>query len=956
MHPAVKPFNLAALWLGIVVGMNHWRIQNRILLLALLPSILVTIGLGAFFTYERWQDLDTLLDDRALSMAKHIAPTTEYGVMTGNQGILQNIANNMLEERDMRSISIYSQNMDVLAHAGPRMSSTKPVDHELQKDQFFISHSSQGVRIRAPIYAQNIVITDEITDSFYTQPKAPTKLLGWVDIELSNQNTRLAQYQHIISALFIIGAAGILTILLALRASRMLTTPIEQIILAVKEIENGKLDTRIHLKKGGELGQLASGVNAMASALQRINTEYQYSLEQATRDLHETLDEMEIRNRELQIGQKEAIEANRMKSEFLANVSHEIRTPLNGIIGFSELMARTQVNERQNDYLQTIRKSSTDLLKILNDILDLSKIDAGKLIFEMIDMNLRSVVDEVLNVLAPDASNKGIELNCLIYDDVPVHLRNDALRIKQVLTNLVSNAIKFTERGSVTLRVSLINKTNNHASLNFEIKDTGIGMTPEQIGKIFVPFSQADNSTTRLFGGTGLGLIISRALVEAMNGEIQVQSQPGQGSTFSFYMDSEVQETKDAEFKALNLNKLCFLDVNATSRLNTSILLGKWSVNTDSYEDIARLVEDVDTGVHEPWQAAILALGLKAPQAPEITELMIKMTQLNIPLIVLTNLIHTNFIDAFKQLGANCVFAQPYLHTKLYECLEKVVLEPTDAQPLLIEPVTRTQQLPHILAVDDNPANLKLITTLIRELQIPVHAAASGQEAIDIVQQQAIDLILMDIQMPGMNGMEATQRIRKLRGGENIPILALTAHAMADEKDALLKAGMNEYKTKPITLEQLIGSIEKWTGYLASPLVVEPPKPSFNIAAAHDLTIFSTPQALKNSNHNVQLAIDMFQMLLEPLGSEAEQIMQAWEDENFEKLLDVVHKMHGATRYCGVPKLQESLGSLETALKNSQSNLLPELVRVALEQINHLQHWASSNDWRLLLQQGKGEN
>lgn len=933
--------------------MNHWTIQNRILFLALLPGVLVTLVLGIFFMSERAQDLNSLLEERALAMAKQLAPTSEYGVMTGSTGILQNIANHMLDEKDVRAVSIYNPDMQTMAHAGPKMQTERMGKQRLLNNQLLLQHTSDSIRVRAPVYAQNLIIENDL-DNFLIRPVEPQKLLGWVELELSRSNTRLQHYEHLVSSFTVILLALLTCSIVALRMSRQVSMPMKHIARAMKDLEDGKLDTRVHIQSGGEFRQLASGINAMASALQRANTEHQHNLEQTTRDLQETLDELEIRNRELAIGRKEALEASRMKSEFLANVSHEIRTPLNGIIGFSELLARTQVNDRQADYLTTIRNSSSDLLKIINDILDLSKIDAGKLIIEHTDFNLRDVLEDVLTVLAPNASHKRLELNYLIYSEVPLHLQGDPLRLKQVLTNLINNAIKFTERGSVSVRVSVISQNNNRASIRFEIQDTGIGMTDTQLEKIFTAFAQADASTARKYGGTGLGLIISRALVEAMQGEITVSSQPGRGSAFSFHIEAGLQHNPSDDLPRLSGFRVALLEPALINRMNISGLLSQWGVEHDDFDDHQQLLEVLEQQPDQPWQIALLATRRLAPDNQQLSQLFQCLQQHGIQVVALTDNVNSDALEALKQQGADYSLSQPFTRRHLYRILCQAANMPVPdnnrhyAGQGSITP-------PRILAVDDNSANLKLVVTLLQELQLPVLSAASGQEAIDIVQQQSVDMILMDIQMPHMNGLEATSHIRTLPERGNMPIVALTAHAMADEKEALLKAGMNDYQTKPISQEQLVSCIERWTGFRCEIKPTPVPEP-LQTAPAHCQWIFDTTTALRHANHKAALAIDMFHMLLDSLALDMPAIMDAWEEEDMEQLLERVHRVHGATRYCGVPCLRNTLEKLETALKAGQSTQLPDLMRQLVEDSANLQHWAHSNDWETLLLEGISVN
>ncbi|MDK2777651.1 MAG: response regulator [Pseudomonadota bacterium] len=928
--------------------MKNWTIQSRILFLALLPGVIISLILGGFFMSQHSRNLDDLLEQRALAMAKQLAPTCEYGVMTGNTGILQNIANNMLEERDVRSVSIYNQDVQPLAHAGPKMLTERIGSSELSENQLQLLRTADSVRVRAPVFAQNLVIPDQLSEQFYAEETQDIKLLGWAELELSKANTRLARYQHIVSSSAVIISVLLVCTFIALRASRQISEPVSHIVEAVKELEDGKLDTRIHVSGRGEFQQLATGINAMASALQRANREHQQNIEQTTQDLQETLDELEVRNRELAIGRKQALEASQMKSEFLANVSHEIRTPLNGIIGFSDLLARTRVNEQQSDYLSTIKKSSADLLNIINDILDLSKIDAGKLIIEHTNFNLRDVLEDVFTMLAPEAYGKGLDLAHLIYSDVPLNISSDPLRLKQVLTNLINNAIKFTERGSVSVRVSLINKDDQQASIMFEIQDSGIGMNESQINKIFTAFAQADASTTRQFGGTGLGLIISRALVEAMNGEIRVSSHEGRGSTFTFHIQVDLADA-DSSPPALPEYSVLLLEPSLLNRMNIGALLTQWQTSHQDFENRHQLLDYLSDNSPRP-DAVVVAVNRHQLNDAGHIALMNQLQALDIPVLALVDSVSHEHLDQLRLQGAAFSLTQPFSHRKFYQLLRQLLTHETleqDSRQLRQPPPD--QPPPGVLAVDDNDANLKLVVTLLQELGVKVYAAHSGREAIEAVQQHATDMVLMDIQMPGMNGLEATQAIRALPGCETLPVVALTAHAMADEKEALLKAGMNDYQTKPISQEQLADCIQRWTGFI-SQVPLQPRTTHRESTYSGDCDcIFDPLTALRHANRKLDLAEDMFTMLLDSLHHDMQRILQAWEEEDMELLLEKVHRVHGASRYCGVPCLRNTLEKFETALKSSSSAELPELMRRLTEDAAALQHWAHENDWRRIL-------
>lgn len=935
--------------------------------MALLPGIIVSLTLGLFFIHDRNQDLDDLLDRRAMAMAKQLAPTCEYGVITGNRGILQNIANNMLEERDVRSVSIYNQDVDILAHSGPKMMTERIGSAELQHNQLQLLRTPGSVRVRAPIFAENLNITEQLSEQFYAQQPQQLQLLGWAEVELSTTNTQLQQYQHLANSLLIILLVLIVCSLLAFRISKQLSRPINTLAAGVGRLAEGHYDHRIQVEPGSEFEQMASGVNSLASAVEYAERDHQQNIEQTMQDFQETLDEMEVRNSELQLGRKQAMEASQMKSQFLANVSHEIRTPLNGIIGFTDLLARTQVNTLQADYLDTIHNASQDLLNIINDILDLSKIDADKLIMDHSAFNLRDTLDQVLTVLAPQAYHKQLDLYHQIASDVPLQVVGDPLRLKQIITNLVNNAVKFTNHGSVKVSVSLINRSAKRASLQFEVRDTGIGLSQEQVSRIFNAFSQADTSTTRQYGGTGLGLIISKALVQAMHGDIKVESAPGQGATFTFHIDIDIdQDTQannpnapllniaGADTTALKPAQIAVLESNDLNRQMISSLLDDWQLDYHLAEDEQDLLNQVaqESGL----SAVVISIDRTRIHQPQLKHFLQQLAVIHIPVITLVNSVNHEHLEWLADCGACATLSHPVNEQKLGDALRKLLLPDQSDEPENDKPASNTPQreAPCVLAVDDNEANLKLVSALLQELGVQVCSATSGQEAIDCVTDTHVEMVLMDIQMHNMTGLEASQHIRTLPGKAHLPIVALTAHALADEKEVLLNSGMDDYQTKPISLEQLADCIERWTGYKAdiqttkNTVIDDAPT---EVTPEQELALFDATEGLKHANFNLDLASDMFSMLLNSLQRDSDAALEAWELEDFDLLLEKVHKIHGACRYCGVPLLRQTVNDFETELKAGGRRQLPEHMRNFMVQVQALQQWAEDHNWKELLQQ-----
>lgn len=501
--------------------LDRLGIRSRVLLLALLPAGLMALVL----TWLQQNDLRTQLLQRGKMIAEQLAPLAAPAMARLAPAQLERIAAQTLEQADVRAVAFLAPDRTRLAHAGPSMLNLPPSGGT--GTQLLQRSGNDATRYLMPVFGHH---RDLATDAV---PAEAERLLGWVEIELSHDGTLLRGYRNLFTSLLLILACLALSGLLALRMSRTINDPIERIKHAVNQLKDGHLEERLPTMGSHELDELAHGINRMAETLQNAHEELQHSIDQATEDVRQNLETIEIQNIELDMARKEALEASRIKSEFLANMSHEIRTPLNGILGFTHLLQKkSEMTPRQLDYLNTIEKSADNLLGIINEILDFSKIEAGKLVLDSIPFNLRDLIQDTLTILAPAAHAKQLELLSLIYRDTPASLVGDPLRLKQILTNLVSNAIKFTREGTIVVRAMLEDEHEDCAQLRISVQDTGIGLSPQDVRTLFQAFSQADNSLARQPGGTGLGLVISKRLIEQMGGEIGVDSTPGEGSQF----------------------------------------------------------------------------------------------------------------------------------------------------------------------------------------------------------------------------------------------------------------------------------------------------------------------------------------------------------------------------------------------------------------------------------------
>jgi len=561
----------------------------------------------------------------------------------------------------------------------------------------------------------------------------------------------------------------------------------------------------------------------------------------AQEELRRSAERLRHNNRQLDQALQDAQEAARVKASFLATVSHELRTPMNGVIGMTDLLMDTEPSEEQRSYIETIRQCGEALLNLINDILEYGKIEAGKFELECIDFNLRTTVEAVLGQFAERAQTKGLEITGLVHAAVPTGLRGDPARLRQILTNFVGNAIKFTDQGDVTVQAFLEKDLADTVVVRFEVTDSGIGIPPDVQTRLFQPFTQADSSTSRKYGGTGLGLAISKQLAEQMGGCVGIASQPGHGSTFwctAHFLKQTAPPLAIVSSAELTGRRVLIVDDNESNRMILHHLVTGWGMVDDQARDaasaIALIEQQAENGLS--YDVAIVDMLMPGKDGLQLAkELKVHPVGSLIRLVILTSLIQRGHRELARQAGFVAYLTKPVRHDQLSNCLRTVLGLPglvsegtppgsTAPAPTLITRHTLVDitSAPRILVAEDNLINQKLTVRMLEKLGYRSDVAGNGQEAVAALGRGSYAAILMDCQMPLLDGFEATRLIRRREaanleaapnnavGTRHIPIIALTANAMQGDRERCLADGMDDYLTKPLRKEALKGALDRW--------------------------------------------------------------------------------------------------------------------------------------------------
>ena len=911
--------------------MKKIGVKYQILLIALVPALLV----NTFLTYSHFRNnVDhayDLLQSNNRIFAQQLASASELNMLSGHYEPIQHLLNKTIDTNAIILASAYNENGKAIA-----TSVSKEYDSKNTNSYFYY---------RLPIISQTLQETRSLDlDQSY---KYEGKVIGWVHLNMSHRQFEIIKaniWNDSISLFFVILC---ILLMLSFVIGSEVTRPIFKLLEHIKKVEKGQLGEVIISFEKSEIGELQKGFNQMTESLLANRNELNEKIQFATKQLSEAIGDLESKNSELKLAKDEAQNANEIKSIFLTNMSHEIRTPINGIKGFINLISQSDLNPTQKRYADIILKSTNDLTDIISEILDFSKMESGKL--QIVDGNfdLYEAIQQTRDILFINVLSKNIDLVLIIYSDTPQFVCGDKLRLKQVLLNLIGNAIKFTDEGEVVIRVAVEQQTESDVNILITIEDTGIGISEDDQKNLFEAFRQVETASNRRFKGTGLGLVISRNLVGLMAGEISMQSKIGVGTKFSvhlpFLLTSMPKDIKEIPLD----NKIALILSSRKTCLQEIIsLFDRAEIATES-------------------------MFLSGSDSAESINSKIQKFLRHIDFLVI-DLRHFNF--DLKQMLKNISMYQTRIIVMHYDqtmvkTLWNLNLEfisaTTNSQNLqkslsspLVNISTKISSIPSlpsssktVLLVDDNQINLKLASELIGLWGHQVYEAESALEAMALYKKESFDLIVLDIQMPEIDGVELLKMMRIENKQDQTPTVALTANILDNEEQRLLTLGFDYYLSKPI-------DEEKFRRILDSSSFTNTDFTKLEKVTVTDQSIvvpsssFDFKQSLKLSQNNKVILCKILEILIRDIPNLQLQLKSAAFQNDKERLSAILHKLHGTTCYISLPKLKKLVTSLQQLITTFSNRQLQNTTLKIHDELFNIQNETQ----QLLIEMEKEEN
>lgn len=869
-------------------------LNRQIMIVTLVPLVLLSIILTIYFIWIQTSDSKKMLVIQGSTIAKLLSAESNSALANQDLSRLRAISKASLEFSDVADIIFLDSRYQVLQrNAG--------FDLDLKLTAPSVYHSTKYWYFVQPVSSSKPLT------SLYAPPSqtlSSTEVIGWVVVLLSEEQSKLRNQNIILSVIAVIAAILLFAFGFAKGLAKQIMIPINEITSVVEAFQKGNFDARARESHAGKLHTLANGINRMALRIKVSNTDMETRVDSATRRLQSAMHHLEQQNETLETTREKAIEANQAKDQFLARMSHELRTPLTSVLGFSKILQETSITEEQVEPIRIINHTSQLLLSIVDDILDYSKLEKNAITLERIDYNIETAMLDILEMQAPMAHSKGLELSLVSTNGRSYEIKGDPTRFKQIFSNLVSNAIKFTDQGSVAISLDIQHISSHQTLIIISVTDTGIGISDEQLNKLFKAFVQADTSITRRFGGSGLGLVIAKALTKLMGGKLEIYSKQGRGTNMTLQIPtlSNVESNTVASEPFANNKPILIYDNNQHTRRSMGLLLERQSYRYRSLSDLNEFIKLIPSYQH-------LIIGISA------TDIKNELIQQVLPHLTQA---HTTVTLALPN-GHPLPGLPPQVCVVNKPIRPETIIPSDNNQPHLQQTSTKQPNFSSHLSVvvaEDNVFNQILISKILQKHNITPYIASNGKEALALIEQHQPDLAIIDIHMPIMDGFEATKIIRQ-RG--DTPIISLTANIIEKDHIKISAAGSNCIVLKPINDVELIARIRELTK--DKPLVADqsgaqsirdttPPIPNNEPPLTDTLPL----------QHNTNIAdYDLDQSLLKV---ELERLLSllttAFKSNDTEQMRSAAHQLVGLAGLYELPEVEMTTLELQTAVKAQQ--------------------------------------
>lgn len=863
---------------------NRYGIRQQVLFITLIPLVMMTLILAGYFVATRVDDNKSALIERGETMSRLLAQASEFGLVSGLTHQLAALSQGPIQEADVADVIFTDLSGNILYRSDT---------FELDLERTLYPSQYLGTDIwlfTMPVTTQGIIIGDSPETK---SPQVERELLGWVSVAMSTTPMHRRENQIVTNSLLILLGGLICTFIIAARFAETLTRPIINLTSMVKKLEIGELGTRAETQSYAELGSLEKGINLLAEQVQSSKQKLESEVEQATSQLRQTMQDLTAQNAKLQQARQHADQANKAKDNFLARMSHELRTPLTSILGFTNMLRQTNLSFEQQEHCRIINQTSTMLLSIIDDILDFAKLQSDAIKLEQISFSPEQVVFEALEMQSQSAAAKGLELAYQADDAVYADVLGDPTRLRQIATNLISNAIKFTDSGQVLVLLQVTDENDTEKKISFCVRDTGIGISKAQQKFLFHAFAQADSSITRRFGGSGLGLVIVQKLVTLMRGTVTLTSQAAQGTEICCnFIVKKPPVTRQQTSTPIQSDVVIF-DRHPASLESLHHITQSLVSNVHACATLQELEKALS---NTQMSSSALIFGLSA-NLDIAKQQKLKMATIfnsfkgNI-LLLMPAL--TGNIDEFNHLGKApqlTINSKPLHREMLKKWLGHAPINSNQSPSLdgTLLPLSNKT----VLIAEDNDFNRLLLRKIIESAGATVFEARHGAHAIKHVHEVQPDIVIMDVHMPIMDGIEATQEIRN--DFPTIPIIALTADVIANEEQALRRAGVSKIEYKPINDARLIKLLTNLCHNTSVTLNLEKAPTTNDI----DLAQYQ----LNNAD------------LHEELITQVDSLKQAFTQQNIKGIRDHCHQLTGLAGLCELPELENCSIELNEAAK-----------------------------------------